>query len=56
MMTGGLSEEVLALAEYLYLMAVARGETKLSAYHQVSGASARLQRGWSAEDKRKWLT
>jgi hypothetical protein len=51
-----LTEDVLALAEHLYLMAVERGETKLSVYHEGGGSSARFQQGWSAEENKKWLT
>jgi hypothetical protein len=51
-----LTEDVLALAEQLYLMAVERGETELSVYHEEGGASAQLERGWAAEENKKWLT
>jgi hypothetical protein len=51
-----LTEEVLALAERLYLMSLARGETQPSVYHDGGGASAGIEQGRSAEENKKWLT
>lgn len=54
-MTEALTEALLAMAERLYLQALARGETRLSDYHGGSGVSKAGGRGFSAEEK-KWLT
>ncbi|HUB19566.1 MAG TPA: hypothetical protein VL990_13080 [Acidobacteriaceae bacterium] len=56
MTTDILTEEILARAERLYLMAVARGEETLTVYHGKGGIPAGVEREWSAEDEKKWLT
>jgi hypothetical protein len=52
-MTGVLTEELLARAERVYLMALAR---EAGLYHGRDGVSAGFERGWSAEEKKNWLT
>jgi hypothetical protein len=54
--TEELTEELLAMAERLYLRALARGETPVSDYHEKSGVPAGCERGLSAEEIKNWLT
>ncbi|MGD0368159.1 MAG: hypothetical protein ABSA94_11945 [Acidobacteriaceae bacterium] len=49
-----LTEELLANAERLYLLARGREEEIARHYHW-SGVSAILQQGWPVEEKTKWL-
>ncbi|MGB9029025.1 MAG: hypothetical protein WCC27_02810 [Acidobacteriaceae bacterium] len=51
-----LTEELLARAERLYLIARARGEGIGGGYDWGGGFSALLQQGWPSEEKTKWLT
>ena len=51
-----LTDELLARAERVYTIIRMAEQTKLSDYDGVGGASARFERGWSAEDEKKWLT
>jgi hypothetical protein len=50
-----LTEELLAQAERVYLMAQAREEARASSYDWKSGITAILQDGWPVEERMKWL-
>jgi hypothetical protein len=46
-----LTDELLANAERLYLMAIARGERMPSGYHGEGGVPAGVEQGLSAEER-----
>lgn len=50
-----LTEELLAQAERVYLMAQAREEARAGSYDWKSGITAILQDGWPVEERMKWL-
>ena len=56
MVTGVLTDELLARAERIYRTTRDEGGTRLSRYDEGGGSSSDFEQGHSAEGKKKWLT
>lgn len=51
-----LTEEILAAVEQVCQAARSCGVTVASLYHGESGGSAGIEKAWSAEERKNWLT